>query len=222
MAVQSRMADPLTQSSRDFIETLNLSGSPPGQGDLDVLSGQVQRLTGKSPRPGQVLALHHLLYGKQDTLLQAATGYGKSMIWQCAPLIGAGIALMVSPLNMLTEDQVILLPRGSKGISLTAENNTTEAYKDIAAGNYTHGMPISYVFRSRLCIIQSACVVNTGGPDAFGPPVFITYYLLTSICLGWQPADHYQCVCLLKSRVPGGLRNMSFKTSIFVRRICTS
>jgi len=32
------------------------------------------------------------------------------MIWQCAPLIGDGIALMISPLNMLTDEQVALLP----------------------------------------------------------------------------------------------------------------
>ena len=74
----ARMADPLTQSSRDFIETLNLSGSPPGQGDLDVLSGQVQRLTGKSPRPGQVLALHHLLYGTPATYSIPSINHGPS------------------------------------------------------------------------------------------------------------------------------------------------
>ena len=128
----------LDRSSKDFIETLYLSQPPPSDEDLAKLAIQIQNLIGKHPRRGQTLCLWHLLYGRQDALFQAATGYGKSLIRQCAPIIGAGISLMLSPLNMLSEDQIAALPVGSRGLALTAQNNNEETYKGIARGDYTH------------------------------------------------------------------------------------
>ena len=128
------------RSSRDFVELL--PGLPLGTLDpagLEALVGEIQRLTNRSPRPGQILAIYLLLYSDQDVLFQAATGYGKSMIWQCAPLIGDGICLMISPLNLLTEQQTSNLPIGCTPLGLTSGNNTTEEYKKIAAGEYSHG-----------------------------------------------------------------------------------
>ena len=127
----------LDRSSKDFIETL-YSQPPPSDEDLPKLAIQIQNLVGKHPRRGQTLCLWHLLYGRQDGLFQAANSYGKSLIWQCAPIIGAGISLMLSPLNMLSEDQIAALPVGSRGLALTAQNNNEETYKGIARGDYTH------------------------------------------------------------------------------------
>lgn len=148
MPLQSKTVG--TRSSRDFIEELNRLGVDPNQSVHEAeIARQMRELTGKIPRKGQVLALYHLLHGKQDILFQAATGYGKSMIWQCAPLIGDGIALMISPLNMLTDEQVALLPGKSNGqsngIGLTAQNNNDDTYEEIAKGKYTHGMWPTYL-----------------------------------------------------------------------------
>ena len=139
-----------TRSDRSVVEELaRIETDKWERQRKEKLHCQMKELTGKDPREGQVVALYHLLYGEQDTLFQAATGYGKSMIWQCAPIIGKGIALMISPLNMLTEEQVALLPIGSSGIAITSQNNNDRTYAEIAAGKYTHGMSFMHILQWR-------------------------------------------------------------------------
>lgn len=126
------------QSSRDFVELIPIPATRPDPTQLAELISKIKGLTNRDPRPGQILALYYLLYDHRDILFQAATGYGKSMIWQCAPSIGHGICLMVSPLNLLTEQQSARLPEGCKGVGITSQNNTDQLYRDVARGEYTH------------------------------------------------------------------------------------
>ena len=132
----------LERSSQEFIELIPPAQSPLNAARLRDVSARMQQITSKKPRKGQVLALDLLLSGSIDILFQAATGYGKSMIWQCAPIMNPNqkaICLMISPLNLLTEQQVEKLPDGYAGIGLTAANNSFRTRQRIAAGEYTYG-----------------------------------------------------------------------------------
>jgi superfamily II DNA helicase RecQ len=111
----------------------------------------LESVSGHDPRPAQIEATYQLLYGEHDVLLQAATGYGKSIIWQLTGLLSqqlicpSTVTIMISPLNSLTEQQVqnveTLKNQGYKvnAIAVTAKNNHSELYEEIARGEYTHG-----------------------------------------------------------------------------------
>jgi superfamily II DNA helicase RecQ len=101
---------------------------------------------GRDPRPGQVEVLYQLIFGSDDLLLQAGTGYGKSVIFQFAgelteQLTGQQtLTIMISPLNALTEQQVQLLQPPNVGIAITGQrNNDARTYRKISQGDYTHG-----------------------------------------------------------------------------------
>ena len=129
----------LHRSSRDFVELIPGMTEKPDVEHLKTIIEQIQTLTGRDPRPGQVLALYLLLYSSRDILFQAATGYGKSTIWQCIAPMAKGICIMISPLSLLTKQQTLSLPKGCKGISLTHQNNSAKMYQRVAECEFTHG-----------------------------------------------------------------------------------
>ena len=79
-----------TQSSQDFMEV-----QPRYRENecLDSVSRKqevreyLESVSGHDLRPAQIEATYQLLYGEHDVLLQAATGYGKSIIWQLTGLL---------------------------------------------------------------------------------------------------------------------------------------
>lgn len=79
------------------------------QEDSEQMKAQVLDLFGVCPKPGQIEALKTLLCHKEDLILIAKTGYGKSLIFQAAPLVclesGPGICLILMPLTLLQEEQ---------------------------------------------------------------------------------------------------------------------
>jgi superfamily II DNA helicase RecQ len=96
-------------------------------------------------KPGQVEALRHLLRDRRDLILIAKTGYGKSIIFQAAPLIdaamGAGICLIIMPLTLLQEEQSQQLKHIplAKPVVLIGDSNKQKLREEIGQGLYTHG-----------------------------------------------------------------------------------
>jgi ATP-dependent helicase YprA (DUF1998 family) len=96
------------------------------------------------PREGQVRSLYHLCEDNRDVILSARTGFGKSVIFQLAPLLRSGICLIISPLNALSASQLESLNEleelGVKGVVINHENNTKEIRRQAASGKFTHGI----------------------------------------------------------------------------------
>jgi superfamily II DNA helicase RecQ len=115
----------------------------------------LHRISGHDPRPAQTEAIIQMIYGRHDVLLQAATGYGKSVIWQMTGeltvlLTGKRyITIMISPLNSLTKQQVETVNQlagrlNVKAVAVTAQNCDNKLYNEIADGQYTHGTSTDY------------------------------------------------------------------------------
>ena len=100
----------------------------------------------RKPWKGQLLALYKLCRDKVDTILSARTGYGKSIIYQLAPLLypGGGKALIISSLIALSNDQEKGLAQfkefGARGLVIKGENNSEATRSDAVRGNYMHSM----------------------------------------------------------------------------------
>lgn len=140
-----------SQSDRSWIEIYPVQRASAG----DVRCQQLAQLAakyiqGKTPRLGQVEAMYQLMFGQHDVMLQAGTGYGKSMIWQLVGQLTTEIlkknslTIMISPLNALTEQQVAVVnaTEGLAGVAVTANNTSDSLLHRIAAGDFTHGMCI--------------------------------------------------------------------------------
>jgi superfamily II DNA or RNA helicase len=143
---------PNSRSSRDWVEVIPATRGP----EQATLEQQEQRenirnclqgmmASDRTPRPAQVEVLFQLVYGNDDLLLQAGTGYGKSIIFQFAGVLTEKLTgretltIMISPLNALTEQQVQLLPKPSCGVAITGQHNNDKAtYQAISRGEYTH------------------------------------------------------------------------------------
>jgi superfamily II DNA helicase RecQ len=71
------------------------------------LQEKVAQLFKFQPHQEQIEAIHHLLTRREDLILIAKTGWGKSVIFQSIPLLhsGKGICLMIMSLSLLEEDQ---------------------------------------------------------------------------------------------------------------------
>ena len=94
------------------------------------------------PREGQLLALYYLCERRMDTILIARTGFGKSLIFQMAPLLYRGVCIIISPLNTLSNEQVenlrYLEVHGAKGLVINAENNSRKTRKEALDEKLTH------------------------------------------------------------------------------------
>jgi ATP-dependent helicase YprA (DUF1998 family) len=99
-------------------------------------------------REQQLAALEMLVQGKTDVMLVAKTSFGKSLIFQLAPLLmpdpaQPGIVLVLMPLTLLQQNQAENVVKrgahlGAKCIVLDQESNTTRNRRLIAEGSYTH------------------------------------------------------------------------------------
>lgn len=91
----------------------------------------------------QLQAIHHLVHRRLDLILIAKTGFGKSIIFQAAPLIEEpfGICLILMPLKALQNEQCEKLKQivSVKPFILNADSNSKINRKNIKDGMYTHG-----------------------------------------------------------------------------------
>ena len=69
-------------------------------------------------RDGQIEAIRSLAIDQKDLILVAPTGWGE-IVYQAIPVLRGGVCLMIMPLNLLEEDQVIKLTTGK--LSMSAE-----------------------------------------------------------------------------------------------------
>jgi superfamily II DNA helicase RecQ len=89
-----------------------------------------------------------------DVVLIAKTSFGKSILFQLAPLIATrhvnrngrqtvqlGIVLVLMPLNLLLDEQGCYTEGrlGARCVVLTRTNMSTELLKRIEEGEFTHG-----------------------------------------------------------------------------------
>ncbi|SRR6266480_2445299 len=99
-------------------------------------------------RDQQLDALEKLVEHKTDLMLIAKTSFGKSLIFQLAPLLmpdpkEPGIALILMPLTLLQQNQAENVTKrgahlGAKCIVLDQDSNDPKNRRLIAEGNYTH------------------------------------------------------------------------------------
>lgn len=88
-------------------------------------------------RPMQWKIIHTVLQG-HDNCVVMATGYGKSLCYQFPAVYSGGIAVVVSPLISLMEDQVLSLKASNIEACLlgSALKNKAEVYSDMFANRY--------------------------------------------------------------------------------------
>jgi hypothetical protein len=99
-------------------------------------------------RDQQLDALEKLIEHKTDVMLIAKTSFGKSLIFQLAPLLmpdpgELGIALILMPLTLLQQNQAENVTKrgahlGAKCIVLDQDSNDPRNRRLIAEGKYTH------------------------------------------------------------------------------------
>ena len=120
--------------------------------------------------PDQIEAIERFLSGK-DIYFSAPTGYGKSLIFQCLPMvvdlltdeaIGSCIAVVISPLKALMLDQVSKLRRDT-GVTAAAifDGQDEEVLKSIENGEY------SLVYASPESLLASDCWRNMLSSEYF-------------------------------------------------------
>ncbi|XP_037782725.1 Werner syndrome ATP-dependent helicase homolog isoform X2 [Penaeus monodon] len=115
-------------------ETLPSGIPPPSKHHLEVL----QKSFGHSSfRPMQWKIIHAVLQGR-DNCVVMATGYGKSLCFQFPPVYTGGVAVVVSPLISLMQDQVLALQASNIGACYlgSAQKNKSEVYTEMFAGMY--------------------------------------------------------------------------------------
>lgn len=90
----------------------------------------------------QIEVLQGLLVHRQDTILLAKTGFGKSILFQAPPLLlkEGGIAIILMPLLALEAEQhckIGAIP-GSRPCVLNGDTNSPELRMKIRSGTFTH------------------------------------------------------------------------------------
>ncbi len=123
------------QRRRDEIRWL---ASSPDEVDVSVLVKTLRREFGLEDfRGGQLAAIRRVVSG-QSSLLIAATGSGKSLVYLLPAALLPGVAIVVSPLLALIKDQLMQLPGGLRGATLSSQmsqNQQQEVIDELKAGS---------------------------------------------------------------------------------------
>jgi superfamily II DNA helicase RecQ len=117
------------------------------------------------PREGQIRSLYYLCEDGHDVILIAKTGFGKSVIFQLAPLLRPGICLIISPLNALSSGQLesldALQEAGAKGLVVNQDNNNQETRRQAASGGFTHGIHAFSSLSNRVRLTSYVTVITS-------------------------------------------------------------
>jgi superfamily II DNA helicase RecQ len=107
-----------------------------------IRTGLHRHLYSFEPRQKQIDAIWHLVFKKEDLLLAAKTSFGKSIIFQAAPLFCRGaIGLIIIPLDRIGQEQCIKIQRlpGARSVFINGRTDKTDALvQEIEMGVYTH------------------------------------------------------------------------------------
>ena len=129
----------------------SIAGDVSGTATRDHIITVIDRVFGYRPKDMQIDAIYALVYGQEDLILIARTGFGKSLVFQAVPLMYTPVksALIIMPLNALEEEQCekLKLLTGCKPFVLNGDSNTRANLALIRAGTFTHskymdGLPI--------------------------------------------------------------------------------
>ncbi|XP_068210386.1 ATP-dependent DNA helicase RecQ-like [Palaemon carinicauda] len=106
----------------------------PSQSHLRVLHDSFGH---SSFRPMQWKIIHAVLQGR-DNCVVMATGYGKSLCYQFPAVYSKSVAVVVSPLISLMQDQVLALQASNIEACFlgSAQTNKSNIYSDMFAGRY--------------------------------------------------------------------------------------
>ncbi|EFY94592.1 DEAD/DEAH box helicase [Metarhizium robertsii] len=143
-------------SSRDFVHDAYNTGSMVAIQDLVekarhaseevqkgiIRAGLQRHLYPFEPRQKQIDAIWHLVFKKEDLLLAAKTSFGKSVVFQAAPLFcRGGIGLIIIPLDRIGQEQCIKIQRlsGARSVFINGGTDKTDVLaQEIETGVYTH------------------------------------------------------------------------------------
>lgn len=106
-----------------------------------IRAGLQRHLYPFEPRQKQVDAIWHLVFKKEDLLLAAKTSFGKSVIFQAAPLFCRGGIGLIIPLDRIRQEQCIKIQRlpGARSVFINGRTDKTDALaQEIEMGAYTH------------------------------------------------------------------------------------
>lgn len=126
---------------RDVISAA--AGFPEHQLDAIHRSMQWMMGEGREPKPTQVEAVRRLVFGLGDTLLIAATGFGKSVVYQSFPALTSKTMIQLVPISALGLQQAFEIEAripGAKVCLLTADTKreTPNLLQKLRCGGYTH------------------------------------------------------------------------------------
>ncbi|XP_042194534.1 Werner syndrome ATP-dependent helicase homolog [Callorhinchus milii] len=87
-------------------------------------------------KPVQWKVIFSVLQERKDNLVVMATGYGKSLCYQFPPVYVGGIAIVISPLISLMEDQVLQLKMSNIEACFLGSSQSENVYADLKMGQY--------------------------------------------------------------------------------------
>jgi superfamily II DNA helicase RecQ len=94
------------------------------------------------PQREQINVVQRLVFSGADTILIAATGFGKSLVFQAVSLMNGLITLQIVPLTILAEQQFMDTQRipDANPCIITAESKATDhhLFQRIESGEYSH------------------------------------------------------------------------------------
>ncbi|KAE8631557.1 hypothetical protein XENTR_v10001231 [Xenopus tropicalis] len=85
-------------------------------------------------KPVQWKVIHSVLRERRDNLVVMATGYGKSLCYQFAPVYTSGIGIVICPLISLMEDQVLQLEMSNIPSCFLGSAQSKNVLQDVKAG----------------------------------------------------------------------------------------
>lgn len=108
---------------------------PPGPEHIEIL----RKYFGHSQfRPMQWKIIYSIIKEKRDSCVVMATGYGKSLCYQYPPVFCNGVAIVISPLIALMQDQVLNLQLSNIPASYlgSAQVSKADTASNLLAGKY--------------------------------------------------------------------------------------
>ncbi|KAK3311371.1 P-loop containing nucleoside triphosphate hydrolase protein [Chaetomium strumarium] len=105
--------------------------------EISLNSGISSESTRRTPRSGQVESVRRIIYHLGDTILQARTGYGKSIVFQAVSIIlPHKITTQIVPFSKLGEEQYRTIATYSGTRPIWVDQSTSK--EALRQGRYTH------------------------------------------------------------------------------------
>lgn len=120
-------ASNLTEDEEQALLLANELSEIPFEFQNEVTNTMQKYFAHSSFRPGQLTVLHSLLAESKDACVFWATGAGKSLVYQLPPLHTNQVAIVVSPLISLMQDQCAKLNGRGGGVDIATYLGSSQA-----------------------------------------------------------------------------------------------